>query len=94
MLEFLRRSAGDAQPAAEEPLAATPRVVIVRRSPLVLGAAGTGWRLILAFLLGLSVGGAGGGDGTAVIKAAEFRNDQDGLRIANSVRTQLEQLNL
>ena len=84
------------------------RMVVLRRSQVIVAAAVAGLLLILAFVLGLALGGGdeaastdsigpdgsvvGGGAPVWVIRVASYKDTDDGRAIARSVAQQLEQL--
>lgn len=88
MLEFLRRtSGGETAPVQPESrLEKAPRVLVLRRTQVMVAAASVGMGLLLAFLLGMAVAGDGGQEPEYVIRAASFSSET----VANSVKKQLE----
>jgi hypothetical protein len=99
MLEFFRRTApADAAPPPPE-LEPLPRMLVLRRSQAVVAIVACGFALLLAFLLGHAVGAPGRSDDALapdvyVIRAAAYRDDDQGKIAAESVRQQLERLDL
>jgi len=95
MLEFLRRAsgrpAGTEQPASAG-LEATPRMVVLRRSQVVVAGAVTAGALLLAFLVGMAAADRGAGRQVYVIRAASFQDDAAGRQVALTRKRQLEQM--
>ncbi|MHC5030485.1 MAG: hypothetical protein ACYTGI_02365 [Planctomycetota bacterium] len=100
LLEFFRRSSGDRpEAAAPQDLEKTPRMLVVRRSQAVVAAVSAGLGLVLAFLLGLGLGGASSdpavaGGGLWVIKVVSYEDNDKGRRYTKTVMSQLERLDL
>jgi hypothetical protein len=99
LLEFLRRSGDRPDAAARQDLEKTPRMLVVRRSQAVVVAVAAGLGVVLAFLLGLGLGGASGepavaGGGLWVIKVVSYKDNDKGGRYAKTVMSQLERLEL
>jgi len=76
LLEFLRRANREAPAEAEREPAApakvlerTTRMLVLRRSQVVVASVAAGLLLVLAFLLGLGLGG-GGGESTETVTVA------------------------
>lgn len=100
LLEFFRRSSESRQEtAALQELEKTPRMLVVRRSQAVVAAVSAGLGLVLAFLLGLGLGGGSSepgvaGGGVWVIKVVSYEDNEKGRRYAKTVMSQLERLDL
>jgi len=96
ILDFLRRSSPEELPEPEPALEQTPRMVVLRRSQVVVAAAAGALALVLAFLLGLALGGSGDGSdegasdvGVWVLRVVTYRDDERGQEYAQSVKSQL-----
>jgi hypothetical protein len=99
MLEFFRRSAPEQDDAPPPPsLQPTPRMLVLRRSQAVVAVAAGAAALVLAFVLGLAVGGPGdaGAEGTEVfvIRAASYGGDAPGAAFARKMKAEIEKLDL
>ena len=99
LLEFFRRSSAAPDPAFQKELERTPRMLVVRRSQAVVAAVSAGLALVLAFLLGLGLGGgssepAAAGGGFWVIQVMKYEDNKTGGRYAKTVQSQLERLDL
>jgi len=99
LLEFFRRSSGAPDPEALPELEKTPRMLVVRRSQVVVAAVSAGLGLVLAFLLGLGLGGGSNepvaaGGGLWVIRVTKYEDSATGGRFAKTVMSQLERLDL
>lgn len=100
LLEFFRRSSENRpEAAAPQELEKTPRMLVVRRSQAVVAAVSAGLGLVLAFLLGLGLGGgssepAVAGGGLWVIKVVSYEDNEKGRRYAKTVMSQLERIDL
>jgi hypothetical protein len=104
LLEFFRRS-GDASNVVDLPVEkpSGPRVMILRRSQVIVGAACAALGLLLAFLLGLALGGDGSGpapvdnrvsSGIWTLRVITYDNTERGRQNAKQVMSQLERLDL
>jgi hypothetical protein len=98
MLEFFRRSAPEQEGAPLPPqLEAMPRMLVLRRSQAVVVLAAAAAALVLAFLLGLALGGSkgdGAGPEVYVIRAADYPAGEQGQTHARKMKEQLEKLDL
>jgi len=99
LLEFFRRSSAAPDAAASQELEKTPRMLVVRRSQAVVVAVSAGLALVLAFLLGLGLGGGSSepvaaGGGLWVIRVVTYEDNDTGGRYAKTVMSQLERLDL
>ena len=99
LLEFFRRSSGAPDPEALPELQKTPRMLVVRRSQAVVAAVSAGLALVLAFLLGLGLGGGSSepvaaGGGLWVIRVMQYEDNEKGGVYAKTVGSQLERLDL
>jgi len=99
LLEFFRRSSGEPESAAPRELERTPRMLVLRRSQAVVAAVSAGLGLVLAFLLGLGLGGGSSepvaaGGGLWVIRVVSYENNDRGQRYTKTVMSQLERLGL
>jgi len=105
LLEFYRRTSGSpdepAGAAGDEGSSApalerTHRMLVVRRSQAIVAAVSAVLLVLLAFLLGLAVGGNDAEPASAaggwVIKVQSYRDNEAGRRRAKSVMDQLEKL--
>lgn len=102
MLEFFRRSTADPEPAIvvqDDPdLEETPRLLLVRRSQILIASAATLLAVILAFVLGMAAGGdeeppvTAEGVGGWVIRVISYKQGDNGLEYAKSVMGDLEKL--
>ncbi|HEX5137125.1 MAG TPA: hypothetical protein VFY93_09145 [Planctomycetota bacterium] len=98
MLEFFRRSTPEQADAPSPPppsLEPTTRMLVLRRSQAIVVVAAAGAALVLAFVLGLAIGGAGGdAPGLFVIRAVSYADDAQGNAAAQKVKEQIEKLDL
>jgi hypothetical protein len=100
LLEFFRRSSGDRpEAAALQDLEKTPRMLVVRRSQAVVAAVSAGLGLVLAFLLGIGLGGGSSepavtGGGRWVIKVISYEDNDKGRRYTKTVMSRIERLDL
>ncbi|MHC4548968.1 MAG: hypothetical protein ACYTEZ_09330 [Planctomycetota bacterium] len=100
LLEFFRRTSDETGSTPDVELEKTPRMMVLRRSQLVVAAAAAGLGVLLAFLIGLGVGGGSaeeglvGGVGVWVIRVVSYEDDERGRRYAKMVMSQLERLGL
>jgi hypothetical protein len=98
LLEFFRRSSTDPDAAALQELEKMPRMLVVRRSQAIVAVVAAGLVVVLAFLLGLGLGGGSSGatvgGGLFVIKVVTYEDSDKGGRYAKTVMSQLERLNL
>jgi len=106
LLEFLRRSSPEDPAPGMRPepappsLEPTPRMLVLRRSQLIVAGVATALAVVLAFLLGLALGGAGEGEpavagalaGPWVIRVVTYKDTEAGRKMAKSVQAQLERL--
>jgi hypothetical protein len=99
MLEFFRRaSTAEPEEAPSPGFEPTTRMLVLRRSQAIVAGVAAVAALLLAFLLGMM---AGGGDDAAnaapqvyVIRAVAYGDDDQGRAYAQSVREQLERMDL
>jgi len=99
MLEFFRRTApeqADAPSSAPPPsLEPTPRMLVLRRSQAIVAIAAAGAALVLAFVLGLAIGGSGETPaGIYVLRVVSRDADAQGRAYARQVKEQIEKLDL
>jgi len=107
LLEFLRRSSPEDRAPALRPdsaapssLEPTPRILVLRRSQLVVAGIVTALALALAFLLGTALGGGGeegsaaGVSGPWVIRVVTYQDTEEGRKMAKIVEAKLEQLHI
>lgn len=99
LLEFFRRSSTAPDADAVQQLEKTPRMLVLRRSQAVVAAVSAGLALVLAFLLGLGLGGGSSepvaaGGGLWVIQVMKYEDNETGRRYAKTVMSQLERLQL
>lgn len=106
ILEFLRRkpeqrgpSAPTEGPPPEDGLESTPRLLLVRKSQIVVAGLIAGLSLVLAFLIGMAFGGGDEAPAPAtetlgpwVIRAISYDNDAQGRATAKNVQEQLSAL--
>jgi len=105
LLEFLRRSSGDSEPVSaaparekQPPRESAPRMLVLRRSQLVVAVTAIGLFVILAFVVGLIVGEGSEAPaapvaktGVWVIRAISFHDTDAGRESARMVRQQLKE---
>lgn len=103
MLEFFRRAKSPPEAVPSEPRALEPttRMLVLRRSQVIVAGAASIAIATLVFLLGYAAGAPGGGDAPAaigpdvwVIRAIAYDGDEGGLGLARSVKRQLEGMDL
>ena len=96
LLEFFRRTSPAEPEGAPAPsLQPTTRMLVLRRSQVIVASAVAVAALLLAFLVGHAFGSAGAFKADVyVIRAAEYGDDEKGQGSARKLKEQLEKMDL